>query len=195
MRTVIVYESMYGNTHLIAERVAGAAGRRGDVVVVPVTHATPEVIDGADLVVVGGPTHLHGMSWSTTRHTAVEDAVKKGEADPDAEGPGLRDWFHQVDHVHSVSAVAFDTRFDASPGFTGRASVGISRRLHQHGFREIADPESFLVDDQNHLLDGEAERAVQWAEAVLDRLVGGVRTETPDGEHLEQADSTRLDRA
>src|SRR3954469_5353457 len=53
MKTVVVYESMYGNTHLIAEAVA--AGIReaegSEVVVVPVDVAFPAVLADADLLV------------------------------------------------------------------------------------------------------------------------------------------------
>jgi hypothetical protein len=181
MKTVVIYESMYGNTHVIAEGVAEAARRHGEVVLVPVSGATADVIAHADLVIVGGPTHGHGMSWAPTRRTAVEDAAKHDELelDPDAEGPGLRDWFHEVDKVDGTPAVAFDTRFDAAPAFTGRASVGISRRLRHHGFREIAKPESFLVDKENHLIAGEAERAERWASELFEQLQQAAAAASP----------------
>lgn len=172
MKTVIIYESLYGNTHQIAEGIAETAHSRGDVVLVPVAHATPEVIVDANLVIVGGPTHIHGLTWSATRHVAESDAEKHEGVvlDDDAEGPGLRTWFHLVGHVDDTPSAAFDTRFDGPAELTGRASRGIGRRLRHHGFREIAEPESFLVDKENHLIDGEVDRARVWAGEVLDRL-------------------------
>ncbi len=62
-----------------------------------------------------------------------------------------------------ASAAAFDTRIDGPATLTGRASKGIARRLRHHGLELIAGPESFLVDKHNHLLDGEADRAQEWA--------------------------------
>ena len=50
----------------------------------------------ADLVVVGGPTHAHGMSRASTRKAAVAgrgQAVGGLKVEPDAPGTGLRDWF------------------------------------------------------------------------------------------------------
>jgi hypothetical protein len=172
MKTVVIYESLYGNTHLVAERVAEAAGLRGDVALVPVGEATPELISGADLLVVGGPTHIHGLTWSATRHAAETDAAKHDDRalDPDAEGPGLRTWFHGLGQVDGTPAAVFDTRFDGPAEFTGRASKGIGRRLRHHGFSEVAEPESFLVDKDSHLLEGEADRARRWAAGVLDRV-------------------------
>jgi hypothetical protein len=79
----------------------------------------------------------------------------------------LRDWFHDLDRVDGVAAAAFDTRLDGNPALTGRASKGITRKLRRHGFTVIAEPESFLVDKQNTLIEGEADRAEAWAGSVL----------------------------
>jgi menaquinone-dependent protoporphyrinogen IX oxidase len=76
MRIVVVYESSYGNTHLIADAVAEGLRAGNDVEVVPVSEASQELITNADLVVVGGPTHVHGMSRERTRQAAAEAANK-----------------------------------------------------------------------------------------------------------------------
>ena len=76
MRAVVVYESMYGNTHRIADAIGAGLEVAFDVRVVPVSHAEPELIADADLVVVGGPTHAHGMSRASTRKAAVQAADK-----------------------------------------------------------------------------------------------------------------------
>ncbi|MEZ5297611.1 MAG: hypothetical protein R2697_15455 [Ilumatobacteraceae bacterium] len=65
-----------------------------------------------------------------------------------------------------MRAAAFDTRADAPEILTGHASHGIAKRLRKHGFELVAEPESFLVDKQNHLVDGEDVRAAEWGEAV-----------------------------
>ena len=172
MRTVVVYESMYGNTHEVAERIGDAARVHGEVAVVPVGGATVELLAGADLVIVGGPTHAHTMTSSTSRKGAVADAEKKGlHLDPDAEGIGLRDWFDGMVDAHGTRAAAFDTRIDAPAVLTGRASKGIAKRLERHGFHLEVEPESFLVDKDSHLLRGEADRAQAWAEKVVAAVV------------------------
>ena len=164
MRAVVVYESMYGNTHLIADAVAEGLASIGPVEVVPVGGATDAVLAGADLLVVGGPTHVHGMSSAMSRKGALADAAKPEKdlhLDPDAEGPGLRDWFETADGLPERAA-AFDTRMPGSPALTGRASKGIAKRLHHHGCRLVADPVSFLVTKDNHLVDDEREHARAW---------------------------------
>lgn len=164
MRALVVYESMYGNTHEIAERVGDGLRAAFDVTVVAVDDATDDRVRQTDLLVVGGPTHVHGLSSHKSRRTAVDTARKDPAVvlDPDAEGPGLRDWFHDLARGEGTMAAAFDTRFDAPATFTGRASKGIARRLRRHGFDVVADPESFLVDDENRLVGDERDRARRW---------------------------------
>jgi hypothetical protein len=173
MRALIIYESMYGNTHIIAQAIARGLEPGNDVVVVPVAGATPELLDAADLVVVGGPTHVHGMSKAGTRKAAAEQARKHdGQAtlDADAEGPGLREWFGSLGRVRSGGA-AFDTRLAGPAAFTGRASRGIARLLELHGLALIAPPESFLVTNANTLRPGEEDRAQEWGKALAARIL------------------------
>jgi hypothetical protein len=173
MRAVVVYESMYGNTHLVADAVAEGLAPLGEVAVVPVAGATADVLASADLVVVGGPTHVHGMSTGLSRKGAVTDAAKPDrdlQLDPDAEGPGLRDWFDVVDAL-PAKAAAFDTRMPGPPAVTGRASKGIAKRLRRHGCELVEEPTSFLVTKDNHLADDERAHARTWG-AELAALLG-----------------------
>ena len=72
IRAVVVYESMYGNTRAVAEAIGEGLRGAWDVTVVPVGRAGPEVLDGAALVVVGGPTHVHGMTRPRSRAMAAQ---------------------------------------------------------------------------------------------------------------------------
>jgi len=168
MRTLIVYESMYGRTHEIAEAIARGAAQVGDATTVPVAQVNPQDVQAYDLVIVGGPTHAHGMSRESTRRGAVEAAEKKDSAltaEPDAAGPGIRDWLDDLARAEGAAA-AFDTRIDKPAIVTGRASKGIAKKLRHLGFTLAADPESFLVDTDTNLIDGEEARAEQWGKAV-----------------------------
>jgi hypothetical protein len=169
MKTLIIYESLYGNTQRVAEELARVANDHGEVEMMKAEEAPSDAVAGADLVLIGGPTHVHGMSWKATRQGPGGDGVRP--LGTDAAGPGLRDWFHRVGRVDGTPAAAFDTRFDGPEVLTGRASLGISRRLRHHGFAEVAAPKSFVVDRDNTLLEGEVARARQWASAVLESLL------------------------
>ena len=143
MRAVVVYESMFGNTHVVADHIAEGLKIRFDVTVVAVADATPDTLSGVDLLVVGGPTHVHGMSSKRSRTAARDMATPSSDLilDPAAEGTGVRDWTDQLDTVDHQSAAVFDTRVDASPLLTGRASKRIAHRLRDRGCQLVAAPE------------------------------------------------------
>ena len=168
MRALVVYESMYGNTHLIADAIG--AGLGPDATVVSVHDATRELVEAADLLVVGGPTHMHGLTRESSRTAAAEAAAKPDSPltmDPDAFGDGLREWFDALgDMTAERRAAAFDTRMPGPPALTGRASKGIAKRLRRHGFRLIADPESFLVDRDTTLEEHEEDHARAWGASL-----------------------------
>jgi hypothetical protein len=169
MRTVVIYESMFGNTRQIAEAIAQGIGSAGTVDLVRVTDAEAGVLDDADLVVVGGPTHAWGMSHAKTRQGTPNYAAKPGSAltlEPGASnGPGVREWISSLGALHGRAAV-FDTRLKAPAVFTGKASRGIARALSSHGLVAVVGPESFLVTKQGHLVRGELDRARAWGQTL-----------------------------
>jgi hypothetical protein len=168
MRAVIVYESMFGNTHAIADAIGKGLEPLNNVVVVPLVEAGREGLGDADLLVVGGPTHFHGMSRTRTRKWAASTARKPKNdlvLDRDAQGPGVRDWLESIGDGRTKAA-AFDTRFKGPAVLRGRASKVISRKLRKHGFEVVAKPESFFVTLQNHLEPGEEARARKWGKRL-----------------------------
>jgi hypothetical protein len=172
MRALIIYESMYGNTHVIAEAIARGLEPGNDVTVIPVAGATPELLAAADLIVAGGPTHVHGMSRPATRKSAAEQAHKhdgQPALDADAEGPGLREWFGSLGRVNGMAA-AFDTRLAGPVMFTGSAAKAIAKLLERHGFTLIAEAGSFLVTSDNKLRAGEEDRAKEWGQALAAKV-------------------------
>jgi hypothetical protein len=172
MRAIVIYESMYGNTHVIADAIARGLAPGNEVTVVPVAEAAPDLLHEADLVVAGGPTHVHGMSGTRSRQSAMDAARKDSSGltlDPHAQGPGLRDWFGTVGQTHGWST-AFDTRMDGPAVLTGRASKAIAKLLARHGLTEIAPAQSFLVTKDNRLRAGEEDRAEQWGRELAAKL-------------------------
>jgi hypothetical protein len=169
MRAVVVYESMFGDTRQIAEAIGAGLGLEFDVTVVPVNRVATEQLSGADLLVVGGPTHVRGMSRPKTRNGAVDQAAQPESGitlEAGATGPGLREWFSTLANA-PLHAAAFDTRVQMSPLVTGRAAPKIARSLQHSGCHLIAEPESFLVTTkQPTLVVGERERARAWGERL-----------------------------
>jgi len=172
MKTVVVYESMYGNTHLAAEAIADGLRSLGDVAIGSVSEIEPQSVADADLVVVGGPTHVHGMSRASSRKAAAEAAGQDEDIDlePDAAGPGLRDWFRDAPKAPGVWGAAFDTRIHKSAFLTGSAAKGIAKQLRAHRVESLAEPESFFVEGSEGPLEtGEADRARAWGTGLADR--------------------------
>ena len=161
MNAVVVYESVYGNTRSIAEAIAESLG---DADALPV-HEAARGMRAADLLVVGGPTHMHGLATTRSRQIAAAAAAEDGDTpvDPSAtEEPGLRRWLRDLPRATGARAATFDTRLDRSPRLTGVASRGIARRLRRRGY-EVICTESFLVaEPEGPLEEGELDRARAW---------------------------------
>jgi hypothetical protein len=180
MRAMVVYESMFGNTRVIADAIAKGLEPVGIVVVVLVPEAGHEMLADVDLLVVGGPTHFHGMSRTRTRKWAAATAQKPKNdlvLDRDAQGPGVSDWLRSLGHGHTKVA-AFDTRFRGPAVLRGRASRVISRKLRRHGFEVVLKPESFFVTLQNQLEPGEEARAQEWGKRLAASVVSNGVTNT-----------------
>ncbi len=166
MKAVVVYESLFGNTREIAELVARGLRDRAEVVLVSVAQVAAGQVENADLLVVGGPTHVHGMTSGLSRKGALDDARKKGIPEPALEGTGLREWLDGIDAGTGRSAAAFDTRIGKPKLLTGSAAHKIAQRLRRHGY-EVVGEESFIVEDTaGPLREGERDRAVEWARGL-----------------------------
>ena len=176
VKVTIVYESMFGNTHEVAQAIGDGVREAHpdvDVQCVPVGEASAEV-GSTDLLMVGGPTHIRSMTTGFSRKMGIsgeEKAEAKGEPthelEPDAEGPGLREWFDDLQKIgDGKKAAAFDTRLDSR--MAGGAAHGIARRLRRHGYELVSDPEGFVVEDAyGPLRAGEIERAKQWGAQLV----------------------------
>src|SRR5512133_223168 len=150
MKITIVYESMFGNTHEVAQAISDGAREaqpNTDVECVAVAEAGPELIKSTDLLVVGGPTHIRGMTSNFSRKIGISEEQKaegeggmKHDVEPDAEGPGLRDWFDGLPKVSDgAQAAAFDTRLGSA--LAGGAAHRIARRLRKHGYHLVSEAE------------------------------------------------------
>ena len=107
MRALVVFESMFGNTQIVARAVADGLSSCMAVDVVEVGAAPTVIDDDVELLVVGGPTHAFGMSRPATR----EGSAKQAEQGVVSTGIGLREWLAAVQGGSaSVAAAAFDTR-------------------------------------------------------------------------------------
>ena len=106
MSIVVVYESMFGNTRTIALAIAEGLAPFGAVSTANVNDpGVKEAIRSADLLVLGGPTHVHGMTRPSSRKEAAawaEDTSKNLTLEPSAPGTGVREWIKDLDLLPSL---------------------------------------------------------------------------------------------
>ena len=163
MRALVVYESMFGNTELVARQVADGLKGYGDVEVREVSEAPPEPDEQLDIVVLGGPTHAFSLSRASTREDAHRQGATHGEVTR-----GLREWLDGLhEGSHHPCVAAFDTRVTKVrriPGSAARKAAKLAGRL---GYPVAEQPESFFVEDTDGpLAAGELERARAWGTLI-----------------------------
>ena len=165
MRALVVYESMFGNTQVIANAVADGLSDRMQVDAVEVGDAPTKLDDDVALLVVGGPTHAFGMSRPMTR----QDAAKQASDGLVSSRVGLREWLAALRGRAGVAAAAFDTRV-AMPHLPGSAARAAEKRLRKLGFRIAVPAESFFVEGTlGPLLEGEQDHARRWGTQLASR--------------------------
>ena len=175
MRALVIYESHFGNTHDVASSIADGLSTSVDVTLSSVTTAPERLPDDVGLLVVGGPTHVLGLSRKSTR----QDAIKQGAPDPHSADVGLREWLDGLAPAgRTVPIAAFDTKM-RRPKLPGSAAHRAAAKLRHSGFTSLDRPKTFWVDGTaGPLLDGERERAAEWGRE-LGALVGfGSRSES-----------------
>jgi hypothetical protein len=166
MKIAVIYESIYGNTAAVAEAIADGLRGAGDVDVGP---AGDDPID-VDLLVVGAPTHAHGLPTSMGRKAlekAAEDAEAKGEPLDYQPTPAVRQLIDRLPEREGVAAACFDTRFEKSRILTGSAAKTMTRKLSRKGYRHRR-ARKLLRDRHGGPAQGrELERARRWGVARL----------------------------
>ena len=145
MKTLIVYDSVHGNTEKIARAIGDAIA--GEVEVHHAGEVNISELDTFDLIIVGSPTHGGRPT------PAVRDFLKKAPASA----------------LKGTSVAAFDTRLQAKwVRIFGYAAGRIGDSLKRKGGNLAASPEPFFVEGtEGPLKEGELERAAGWAEDVV----------------------------
>jgi flavodoxin len=152
MKSVVFYDSQFGNTRQLAEAIAAELRAVGSVQIENARSETLSLPPDLDLLVVGGPTQVHQVSPPLR---AQLDTMAKHS-------------------LHGVQAATFDTRVHGPRLLTGAASTGIAKRLKQKGARLVVEPESFLVQGtEGPLVEGELERVHVWARGILAKSASG----------------------
>jgi hypothetical protein len=166
MRVVIGFESMFGTTRRVAQAIGRGFAADDDVSVLPIRELGHDQLAAAELLVVGVPTHVHGLPSATTRRSAIDGVVTRYEhqvVDPDATVTyGVREWLADLPQACDVAVATFDTRSHLPAWLVGHPARRVARQLVKRGATQLTAPESFLLGKQERLLDGELSRAAEW---------------------------------
>ncbi len=145
MKAVVIYDTTFGNTKLIADSIADQLGE--GVKSISVKDIKNSDLVGIELLVVGSPI----IAWKPSENmgkflaTLVRDQLK------------------------GIKAIAFDTRVKLF--VSGDAAKKISKVLANSGAEIIADPQAFYVrGKEGPLLDREIEKAKDWAKLIKSKI-------------------------
>jgi flavodoxin len=144
MKTLVIYDSQYGNTEQIAKAIGGAI--TGEVKVVKVGEANPAELASYDLLIIGSPTQ-------GGRHTAAMKAFLNSLP---------------ADALKNKSVACFDTRLKTVfVKLFGWAANRIADVLRDKESNLVEPGEGFFVKStKGPLADGELERAAAWAKGI-----------------------------
>ncbi|MEW6567011.1 MAG: flavodoxin domain-containing protein [Chloroflexota bacterium] len=145
MNALIVYDTVYGNTEKVALAIAEGLKPSIPARLEKAGQAREIRLAGAALLIVGGPTHMGGMSEPLR---AIVAATQKGA-------------------LRGVSVAAFDTRYHVPIEESGSAAEKVAPALRELGGELLVRPESFfVVGAEGPLEAGEIERAAKWGADV-----------------------------
>lgn len=153
MKTLIVYDTVWGNTEQIARAIGEAIP--GEVKVVRAGEADAASAGSFDMLLVGSPTQ-GGRPLKSVQ--AFIDSIPTG---------GLS----------RTRVAAFDTRTEITGAFIrfltvvfGYAAPRLAGVLKNKGGQSVAPPQGFVVNGrEGPLLSGEKERAANWAKGLTSK--------------------------
>ena len=145
MKTLVVYDSVYGHTKTIAQTIGDAIP--GEVEVLHAKEANASKLGAYDLLIVGAPTH---------------------GARPSPDAKAFLDQI-QPFTLKGMNVAAFDTRMtNKLITLFGVAAPKIAKALQEQGGTLVGSPEGFFVTGgEGPLKKGEVERAAAWAKGLV----------------------------
>ena len=156
MTSLVVFESFFGNTEVVARAVAEALEAGGEAHALRVSEIEKHHLDGVQLLVVGSATRAFRPS------------------------PGTQAWLKTLPpgRLDGVRVAAFDTRVDPTTVENrlvrwmmrrfGYAAEPIEKALVRAGGERAGASAGFIVEDkEGPLREGETDRARAWARGLL----------------------------
>jgi len=157
MKTLVMYDSEFGNTEIVANAIGEVLGTKGEVEVLRVSNVPSEAVVGMDLLVVGSPTQQF-------KPTGATSTFLKGIPKNSLKGTKVAafDTRLTIEEIEETTVLAFFVRI------FGYAAKPIGDALKKKGGELVIPPEGFLVQGmKGPLVEGELERAETWAREII----------------------------
>ena len=179
MKALVIYESIFGNTREIAEMIAEGLSGSFDEVELAEVNDGDSSMNGIDLLVLGGPTHVWSMSRQVTRDDARTKAEDKGITPVSQGSKGIREFVYDLPHDDGDTlAATFDTRVQKGWIPSGSAAGSAAKRLKKKGYQLFAQPQQFeVLDTGGPLQSGELERATEWGKTLGEQALETISRE------------------
>ncbi|HPR32526.1 MAG TPA: flavodoxin domain-containing protein [Prolixibacteraceae bacterium] len=156
MKTLIIYDSYFGNTEEIGQAIAKTLQADYEVTALRAIDVTPEQFHDVKLLIMGSPTRGFRPSENTL-------SLLKTRMPQNLSGLAVAAFDTRID-LETIKSKAF--RFMVNTG--GYAATSLSKALTKRGATLLAPPEGFLVSgEQGPLKEGEIERASKWALSLI----------------------------
>ena len=145
MKTLVVYDSVNGNTGEIAEAIGTSIG--SETKVLKVNEVTSADMEGIGVFIAGSPTY--GGRPTQSMQTFLKTL------------PG--------NALSNVQIACFDTRFPSTwVKIFGFAAGKIEKSLAKVGGKSAIKPEGFFVTGtKGPLVENETQRAGEWAKSII----------------------------
>jgi flavodoxin len=159
MKTLIIYDSYFGNTEKIAKEIFDAILEKKDTVITKVDKMDKADIESFDLLIVGSPTRAFKMTKNISGFLKSLDEEK----------------------LRNKKIALFDTRMNVEKADSkflkfmakhfGYAVDSMAKKIEKRAKNSILEEKWFYVkDSEGPLLETELENAREWVERILKKF-------------------------
>lgn len=150
MRSLVVYDSQFGNTERVAQVIAKVLDEFGPARAAHVHETASTQLRDVELLLLGCPT----QAWNAT--SAMRTFIER----------------LPIEVLRAPKVVCFDTRMHVPRWMARFAGPQLAKQLKKLGVMPVASTEGFFVKErEGPLEDGEVQRAAAWARQVAEQVL------------------------
>ena len=170
MKTLVVYDSLFGNTERVAQAIADALRAFGQVQAVRVEPAQPDELKRQELLRQNHATDVRLEPAHQVSLEGVDLLIVGCPTQAFRATPTMQSFLENVSRasLSGMAVACFDTRVR---GPFGSAAKTMAKKLQKMGVSLLLPPESFFVEGtKGPMRSGEVERAASWAKMLFNKV-------------------------